>query len=785
MKRQQRSLFKLFIPVLAIFVAIQSLNLAARQKARVAEIANNEMAADRAIGIIRERIEQIGHNLNDIATVITRAHATEASSTSAFHNFLGKSRFFTEVTAMDGTIVVSGVAQDDLGDFSEMLDADPDRRALGYAPFKPDTQAGGTEVALVTMVEPLNDYAKSEIGANILDGPLRDTYLGAVATGEMRLSDPHEFVPNDLMIAAFSPYAIGNSHSHGAIVTVFQMSELLLWIEEDLSSLHQEIEIYDSGATDTSPDLQTGPVLLAKRSSSRVHDHVDHPNMVVRDISIGGRNWQFRMWPEKPVLETWSIDAMFWMAIIIALLSGILLYRLNRNSQILENLVAKRTKSLKLAALRLEREKQIAHAAATHDALTGLLNERGLGQKHIFEQSPNGPPVERAILSIDLDRFKEINDTTGYQTGNLLLVHVAEFLTQIAPANSHIARFGGDEFLILASISEDEACFLATEIVAWANQPQTVDGRVIRFGASIGIAFDQDGQARLETLLADASISLSAAKRDGRGQFRLYDAKMKADTVATKTLADELWRALEEDEFEPYFQTQHFAGDHAVSGVEVLIRWRHPTKGILPPAAFLDVAETIGILGEIDAIALRKSGEIVARLEAEGYFVPKISVNVSMERLRDQELLFAIECLPALQAQLTFEILETVFIDDLDASFKFLLQQLEAKGIGIEIDDFGSGRASILGLTQIEPSRLKIDKALVMPLLDRPEQKALLKSIVAMGRALKIGVTAEGVETLAHARILEEIGVDTLQGYYFSKPFPASQLVNIFHRRAA
>ena len=176
------------------------------------------------------------------------------------------------------------------------------------------------------------------------------------------------------------------------------------------------------------------------------------------------------------------------------------------------------------------------------------------------------------------------------------------------------------------------------------------------------------------------------------------------------------------------------------------MRWRHPTKGILPPAAFLEVAETIGILSEIDAIALKKSAEIVARLEADGYYVPKISVNVSMERLRDQELLFAIECLPNLQAQLTFEILETVFIDDLDASFKFLLQQLEAKGIGIEIDDFGSGRASILGLTQIEPTRLKIDKDLVLPLLDRPKQKALLKSIVAMGKSLNIGVTAEGVK---------------------------------------
>jgi len=172
-------------------------------------------------------------------------------------------------------------------------------------------------------------------------------------------------------------------------------------------------------------------------------------------------------------------------------------------------------------------------------------------------------------------------------------------------------------------------------------------------------------------------------------------------------------------------------------------------------------------------------------MERNGFFVRKLSVNVSLARLRDPELLFALEALPDMQCELTFEILETVFIDELDVPLRRLLIELENRGISIEIDDFGSGRASILGLTQLDPARLKIDRALVMPLLDKPEQKELLKFIVAMGRALDIGVTAEGVETREHAIILREIGVDTLQGFYFSKPMPISELREICQLQAA
>lgn len=766
-------------------MAFQSLNIVARQKARAVEITNSEIAADRVAEIISKRIDHIGASLGDIAVVLEQATISGASPTAAFHHYTKKSHFFAEFTSLDGVIVVKNVMSNQLGAFTDKLNNDPIRRELGYSDFGAFGLGAGPMHALVTMIAPINEYSQREIGTDALASTVGDDYLAATASGQVWISKPMEFVPNELMIVVFAPFQSSVTGEKGAVSSVFQMSGLLHWLETDLAALGQNVAIFDVGRTGASSRIAPPSILLGRRGSEAVFAQGENRYEVHRTLSVKGRDWQFHIRPEKPLTKIWAIDAMFWMAIIIGLLSWSLFYRQARTSEVLGNLVAKRTKSLKFAALKLERERKLALDAATHDALTGLLNERGLAQKFASGDPAGHAPNGWAILSIDLDGFKEINDTTSYQTGNHLLVYVAEFLTQFAPEGSLIARFGGDEFLVLSPITEDAALHLADEIVKWANQPQTVDNKVIRFGASIGVAFDSMGQDPLESLLADASISLSAAKTAGRGRFCIYDANMKMQTVATKTLADELRRALEEDEFEPYFQTQHSATDFSITGVEVLMRWRHPEKGILPPAAFLDVAETIGILGEIDAIALRKSANVIADLEAQGQYISKVSVNVSMERLRDPELLYAIECLPDMQARLTFEILETVFIDDLDDNFRTILKALSEKGIGIEIDDFGSGRASILGLTQIEPSQLKIDKALVMPLLSRPYQKGVLQSIVSMGKALNIGVTAEGVETLAHAEILREIGVDTLQGYYFCKPIPATQLAGLFKLRVA
>ncbi|MDO7556595.1 MAG: bifunctional diguanylate cyclase/phosphodiesterase [Loktanella sp.] len=788
MKHHLRSILMLILPAMVIFMTFAGFSIESKMQANQADLERHALAADRAANIIENSLLHIGHGLADVARVVEIAEQSNASQSNAFHKYLDQSHIFEEFPAIKGIGLVLTATAGTLIQTVQEVNGDPYRQGYGYLPFRPSSLADTNDHALLVMFEPMSKDAQTQIGSDIFSRRHKTVFQSTIDSREMHMSRFFEVHANMNAATLFVPlYDAKSDHQtpKGAIATVFRIDLFLEGLTQELAPLGVEVDIFDAG--ETRPELGFAPkeTFLATTSYPSRDVRVQSDAQLARLVNVGGRQWRLQIRPQKQIASPWAIDAPLMMALIISILSGLLLYRMSRTADILSALVSRRTKSLKLAAAKLEREKLIAYDAATHDALTGHLNERGLGQafETFFMAQDNAAP--RSILSIDLDRFKEINDTTSYRTGNQLLVFVAEFLQCVVPEGTFLARFGGDEFLILTPLNEEGARQLAHDIVCWADQPQTVDGRVIRFGTSIGIASDETGESHIDGLLADANIALSEAKSTGRGRYCVYDDKIKRKTISTKLIADELRRALEEDEFEPYFQTQHDATDFTLSGVECLLRWNHPTRGILPPAAFLEVAETIGILGDLDAIALRKSCDAIAAMERNGFFVRKLSVNVSLARLRDPELLFALEALPDMQCELTFEILETVFIDELDVPLRKLLIELENRGISIEIDDFGSGRASILGLTQLDPARLKIDRALVMPLLDKPEQKELLKSIVAMGRALDIGVTAEGVETREHAIILREIGVDTLQGFYFSKPMPISELREICQLQAA
>ena len=541
-------------------------------------------------------------------------------------------------------------------------------------------------------------------------------------------------------------------------------------LSETLSQFGFRIDVNDIGPTGRENNSE-GSIPIASLDLPVAANAVGG-TVFVRQAAIAGRQWEMTMTPVSPLLNPRGIDGFFAMSLLISFLSGVLIFRMHRSSAILAQMVERRTERLEQMAGNLNQQRQDALHAAAHDSLTGLLNKTGLN--NAFQEWHLGSGQSVSVMSIDLDHFKDINDTSGYETGNDLLIAVSQKLRDVLPANSLVSRAGADEFQVV--LGDDNATELANQIVDWAKQPLKIAGADLRFGASVGISNAQKKAADLGLMLADSEMALGEAKKSGRGLVRVFDEEMRSRAIATKSLADDLRRAVEQDEFEPFFQTQHSARDFSVTGVECLIRWRHPTRGILPPAAFLDVAEAAGLLREIDAIALRKSIDVMIDLENAGVFLPKISVNVSLDRLRDSGLIQSLTAAEKMHATLTFEVLETVFIDDVDHSLKTTLCTLEQLGIAIEVDDFGSGRASILGLISLNPSQLKIDRALVMPLLDRPEQRALLQSIVAMGRSLDIGIVAEGVETEAHANILQEIGVDILQGYHFSKPISARDL---------
>ena len=329
-----------------------------------------------------------------------------------------------------------------------------------------------------------------------------------------------------------------------------------------------------------------------------------------------------------------------------------------------------------------------------------------------------------------------------------------------------------------------EAEVVGQAFLDWARRPQTLGDREVRFGASIGVASTHESGRMVEQLVIDADIALYAAKDAGKNRMMRFGTELRQNAQETKALSEDLKRAVLADEFEPYFQTQHDVLDNRIVGLEALVRWRHPSRGVLPPAAFLKQAENVGLMQEIDRRVMQKAVDAMLRFEQAGFDIPKVSVNVSLHRLQDPELLCSIDALPKMKANLHFEIVETVFFDDPDEVTSWGVDALRERGVNVEMDDFGTGHASVVALTRLAPTTLKIDRELIMPLLDHPQQVRLVSSIVEMGRALDIMIIAEGVETLAHADALRTIGVDALQGYAFSKPVSADELLERLRRAA-
>jgi diguanylate cyclase (GGDEF)-like protein/PAS domain S-box-containing protein len=436
----------------------------------------------------------------------------------------------------------------------------------------------------------------------------------------------------------------------------------------------------------------------------------------------------------------------------------------------------------------LERARQLAEARnleleaartrieynALHDHLTGLPNRRFLDQR--LDEWTAETVAYCAILHIDLDRFKQINDTLGHQAGDAMLVHTARVLSSIIGDRDFVARIGGDEFLVLcdAHQSQDEVILLADQIIEALRQPVAYEGHSCRFGASVGIAWTVDGTADAKQSLMNADLALYRAKGLGRNRYEFFTKQLQTQIHHAKRTADEIIKGLEDGEFVPFYQPQFDARTLDIAGVETLARWMHPQHGLLTPDYFLKIAEDINALTAIDRCIAEQALSDFGRWETLDFGVPRISVNVSSPRLREPGLIESLRQLNIPRGKLSFELLESIFLDDLDEDSSQILNDLSALGIEIEIDDFGTGHASIVGLMKLNPSRLKIDRALVKPIIEAAEQRKLVGSIIDIGHSLNIEVVAEGVETIQHAHILRDLGCDTLQGYAFARPVSAS-----------
>ena len=430
-------------------------------------------------------------------------------------------------------------------------------------------------------------------------------------------------------------------------------------------------------------------------------------------------------------------------------------------------------KAAELAAVHM----RIQHNA-THDPLTGLANRRALDEEldrlAQLEASSEGRVT---LMHIDLDRFKQINDTLGHAAGDAMLTHAANVLKANTRKVDLVARIGGDEFVILlmSDATNTQISEMARRIIDNINLPVMFEGHECRFGVSIGIARQQGSKNSIRKLLVNADIALYRAKAHGRNRAEFFTASLQADIRRTKKLADEILRGIDNNEFKPWYQPQFCAKTHELVGVEALVRWNHPERGLLVPDAFLKTAEEINAVARLDHLVLENA--LIDRLywAADGLIIPKISVNVSARRLRDEQLIKTIRDMSITKGQIAFELVESIFLDDADEVVTRNIKRIKALGIDIEIDDFGTGHTSIVSLLKLEPKRLKIDRQLVSPMLTCARELSLVRSIIEIGASLDIETVAEGVETMEHAVRLKELGCDFLQGYAFSKPLPANE----------
>ena len=422
---------------------------------------------------------------------------------------------------------------------------------------------------------------------------------------------------------------------------------------------------------------------------------------------------------------------------------------------------------------KLDKARQLIERAAFEDSLTGLPNRRAFERD--LQRATTRPGARVGLLHVDLDRFKWVNDTWGHPAGDEVLQRAATRLQIAAGDHGTIYRIGGDEFTVIMreDVTPDQADWIGDGIVEAMNQPMPVAQQQIVTGASVGIAVSDTGPGDKDNLIRNADMALYEAKRGGRGAaYRITPAQLAQIDDRRRLLAD-IPAALERGEFIPYFQPQMDANTNRIIGAEALVRWQHPERGLLSPGAFLDGAGTLGLMGEIDRVVLRESMAAVNRLAAMGLLLPALSVNISEARLLDPKFPAEVaEHWTERRCQLCLELLETIYFDEMADNLHFAqaLRQLREMGVAIDIDDFGSGRASITGLIKIRPDRLKIDRGLVKAAIDDPGKRGVVSAIVDIAEALKIACIAEGVENTADIDVICGLGCTVFQGFALAHP---------------
>jgi diguanylate cyclase (GGDEF)-like protein/PAS domain S-box-containing protein len=436
--------------------------------------------------------------------------------------------------------------------------------------------------------------------------------------------------------------------------------------------------------------------------------------------------------------------------------------------------IARDVSERRLAEERLERQ-------ALHDELTSLPNRRLLRDR--ISQALARAERDRclvAVVFLDLDRFKLVNDSWGHAAGDKVLVSIAERLRGAVRSSDTVARFGGDEFVVVREgvASRDDAAAFVARLTTEVQRPLRLGSNELIVNASFGVALGRSGDTP-EVLLRDADAAMYKAKASGRSRTEIATASVHCE--AEKRLSTELAlrRSIARDEFDVMYQPVMAIEGTALVGVEALVRWRRPGEGLVEPDAFIGIAEDTGLIRPLGSWVLREACQQLHRWAQIGVAGGVVSVNLSARQLASPDLVGNVVGAMAAAGidpgQLSFEITESVLMDDVDFSIE-ILRALKDIGVGLAIDDFGTGYSSLSYLRRFPVDTLKMDRSFINRLAAGAPDVAIVSAVIGLGQALGLTVTAEGVETVEQLRVLADLGCDAAQGYLFARPIPASEV---------